>query len=285
MTDSDTPGGAGLPDQPIPSPASLPDSATAEQAADDATAAASQVEPTLESSPGYGLPTGMAGEPAAGIDSVGAPAETVPADLSGYQPGAPADSAPADPSGYQPGAPADSGTYSGAIPGAGDGPAGWAPSAGAAPTRKRRPIRAIVLIAVVVLIIGAGLVLTQGQKNASDLAVGDCFEVPTKTTDIDTVKSGPCNESHTGEIFFVGNYPDAATYPADADFEQFAQDQCNPVYTSYVGASLDSTPDLTVGFFYPQSEGWSNGDRVVKCYVTRVDGGPMTKSMKGSGGK
>ena len=294
MTEPTTPEGAGLPDAPIPAqvpPADVP--------APEPDALAAPPDPPLEGSPGYGLPIGMGGEPAA--PEAASDAATAPDPGTTLDPAAgsdPAGSPAGDLSGYEPAAPSsDPGAYQGAIPGGpGDASGGWTPgavpgtdlaaAATIAPPAKKggRAIRVVGIVVLLVLVIGAVVYFTKGQKSASDLTVGDCFEVPSATTDIDTVKSGPCNESHTGEIFFIANYPDASAYPSDSDFEQFAEDQCNPVYTTYVGASLDTTPDLTVGFFYPQSDGWASGDRVVKCYVTRQDGGPMTKSMKGSGG-
>ncbi|HEY7828927.1 MAG TPA: septum formation family protein [Candidatus Limnocylindrales bacterium] len=258
MTDSPTPGGAGLPEDPGGAPATPPEASPPEApAVPDST--------PLERAAGFGLPASMAGDPP--------PLE------------APAPAPAPDPT------PMPEATPGAATPEWGAPPAGWAPgggglAAGAAvtPAKRKLPVRLIIVVAVILVFIGVVLFLTKDQKSASDLTVGDCFEVPSASVDINTVKSGPCNQTHTGEIFFISNYPDAAAYPSDSDFEQFAETSCNPVYTTYVGASLDSTPDLTVGFFYPQSDGWSSGDRTVKCYVTRVDGGPITKSLKGSGG-
>jgi len=308
MTEPNTPGGAGLPDRPIPAPASPQDAqpmdprsadpswaAPAEPPAAEAGSALEATTP-LEGSPGYGLPIGMADDPATSPDPAASdPAAAGAGDQSGDLAAVP-DAASGDLGGYQPGAPAgDPGAYQGAIPGATDPSTGWTPgavagggiaAAGAAPPAKKgRLIRVLGIVVLIALVVGGVAYFAKGgQKSASDLTVGDCFEVPSSSTNIDSVKNGPCTEIHTGEIFFIANYPDAAAYPADADFEQFAENQCNPVYTTYVGASLESTPDLTVGFFYPQSDGWASGDRVVKCYVTRVDGGALTKSLKGSGG-
>ena len=274
MTDPLTPGGAGMPGEPtrppdVPAPAesvptepapteAAPTELTPSEPASDPmspwASPAAQPDPLvastpLEGSPGFGMPAGMdAGEP---------------------PPPPAASPEPAAPQGWAPGS------------------APTAAMAGAeavAPRKRGLPIRLFIVIGVIIVIIGAVVYFTKDQKSASDLTVGDCFDVPTANVDIDTVKSDPCTDSHTGEIFFVTTYPDAAAYPADSDFETFAENNCNPVYTTYVGTSLDQTPDLTIGFFYPQSDGWSNGDRTVKCYVTRVDGAPTTKSVKGTSG-
>ena len=298
MADSLTPGGAGLPEDPggmaaVPPEVAPPeagdmadaaatDGPTAEAAASGAAttgadvtgeaaaeAAATPVAdpwaspaaepavsaPALEGSAGFGMPAGMSTGAAAGGVAGGTPAPGTTDDWS------------APPAGWAPG-----------------GGAGMAAAAAVTPAKRKLPIRLIIAVAVVIAIIAVVVVVTRGQKNASDLTIGDCFVVPTKTVDIDTVKAGPCTEPHSGEIFFIATYPDAATYPAESDFEQFAEATCGPVYTTYVGASIDTTPDLTVGFFFPQSDGWASGDRTMKCYVTRVDGATVTKSVKGSAG-
>jgi hypothetical protein len=60
-------------------------------------------------------------------------------------------------------------------------------------------------------------------------------------------------------------------------------ENCAPAFETYVGTSIDSNPDLAVGYFYPDSDGWSSGDRTITCYITRTDEGPMTQSLKASG--
>jgi len=228
-------------------------------------------------------------------DAIGEPAAAAAPDAGSAWPPTPPPAVP----------PADGGAGFGMPAGQGFGapsgssfdtpPAGWStPGAPGAPTgkpltpRSGRPrvSKGLIIGLVVLVVVVGGLFLFRDRLtgDASDLAIGDCFDVPSANVDISSVQHHPCTESHTGEIFFITNYPDAATYPADNDFIQFAVDHCNPVFTTYVGATVDNSPDLTVGLFYPQSDGWSSGDRTVQCYATRVDGGPMTKSVKGSGG-
>lgn len=266
MTDPFTPGGAGLPDQPGAVPGS------------NAAGSSGSIPP--DSGPGFGLPAGMIPDPSGDLGFGGATGEAATSPTAGQEwPGG----------SQEPGSTAPGSTA--AVP-----PAGWAPGSGSGSglpgaldqkaVRKSRISRRLIAAVVVVVVIIAAAFLLRDRltSNPSDLNVGDCFDVPSANSDIDTVQHDPCNESHTGEMFFIGNYPDADAYPADTDFETWAEATCNPVYTTYIGAALDSTPDLTVGFFYPQADGWGNGDRTVECYVTRVDNGPITKSLKGSGG-
>ena len=48
----------------------------------------------------------------------------------------------------------------------------------------------------------------------------------------------------------------------------------------YTGRDPFNDTLLTVGYFYPIPEGWTNGDHEVACYLLRTDEGPMTSSMK-----
>lgn len=133
---------------------------------------------------------------------------------------------------------------------------------------------------VIAVIVVAGFVLrSYFTGNAGDLQVGDCFDVPTGTETVKDVQHHPCSDSHTGEVFFVGNF-DNATFPTDADFQQYVQDNCLPAYTSYTGNDVLTTEGADFGYFEPTQDGWSSGDREVTCYATRADGGPMTGSLK-----
>ncbi len=151
----------------------------------------------------------------------------------------------------------------------------------------RRRAAIIAGIVVIVIVVGAFLINNMAGSPVGDLQVGDCFDVPTLASEadtVDTVQHHPCNQSHTGEVIFVGDYTGGTdAYPAVSDFDTFVGATSRPAFQAYVGTNLDSDADLSVGYFYPLSDGWSNGDRGVTCYATRADGGPMTTSVKGSG--
>ncbi len=259
MTDPFTPGGAGLPDQPPNPPAAAqpePDAATPD-----------------EGGAGFGMPLGMTDMPtsAASGDTGGSPAGEPPAapgsTLGGW--------GQAPPAGWVPGS-----APGGALPG---GPA-LTPASGRRPGVSKR----LIGIVVVVVLIAAAFFVFRDRLSAApgDLRVGDCFDVPTAASEADvisTVQQHPCTETHTGEVFFVATYtgPDA-TYPAITDFDNFANTTCTPAFQAYVGIDLDSSPDLSAGYFYPPEDGWNSGDRTILCYIERTDSGPMTKSAKDS---
>jgi|GEM_PF-1672940 len=270
MTDPIVPGGAGLPEQqsspaePSQSPA---DAEAAAPTTPDAGSAWSSSEPPAppaapaDSGAGFGMPTGGGfGAPATG--GFGTPASPPP--------------------------PSDAwGAPSAAAPGA--APAGWTPGAPLQPAKRPgggrlRPI--IISVVILAIVVVAVVVNALGPKAVGDLKVGDCFDVPTLASEddtVDTVQHHPCTESHTGEVIFVGDYaPATDVYPEVSDFDTFVGNACKPAFQQYVGTDLDSSPDLSIGYFYPLSDGWSNGDRSVTCYAVRDDNGPMTTSVKGT---
>lgn len=140
-------------------------------------------------------------------------------------------------------------------------------------------------IAVRLLIIGAiglGAFIFRDRLsgNAGDLAVGDCFDVPTTVGEtIDDVQHRPCDENHTGEVMFVGDH-DAAAYPGDDGFDPFVQDRCIPAFNAYTGLVFENEPALGIGYFTPTAEGWDDGDKKIICYISRMDGAVMTESVK-----
>ena len=154
------------------------------------------------------------------------------------------------------------------------------PTTGSKPNSRRAG-----LIAVAILVVPLALILWAVKDNvaADDLKVGDCFNIPTATT-VKTIEHHPCTESHTAEVFHVATYTDSATtYPISLRFDSFANDACTPVFATYIGADIDSRTDLSVGYFFPTSDGWAGGDRAITCYVAKADEAPMTSSLKGSG--
>jgi len=147
-------------------------------------------------------------------------------------------------------------------------------------------IRRYAVLAVVIIAIAAVAFLFRDRLsgNASDLAVGDCFDVPSVQTEIKDVQHHPCNEAHTGEVFAVITDPDPAGAPVpttDAITTYFAQ-ACLPILSAYIGEDGTTQTVLDFGGFYPTDDGWNNGDRSITCYLYRVDEGPMTTSMKGA---
>ncbi|HEX7222637.1 MAG TPA: septum formation family protein [Candidatus Limnocylindrales bacterium] len=148
-----------------------------------------------------------------------------------------------------------------------------------ATARKSGGRGAVIIVGVIVAFLAIVLFIVRNNVAADDLAVGDCFNIPTATS-IQTVEKQPCTESHNAEVIFVGDH-DGTTYPISLTLDSYIEDNCVPAFETYVGRSIDSDPELSVGYFYPSRDGWDDGDRTITCYISQPDESPMTESLKG----
>jgi hypothetical protein len=146
----------------------------------------------------------------------------------------------------------------------------------AAKPGKARPI---IIIGVIVAFLAIVLFVVRNNVSADDLKVGDCFTIPNGST-VMTVEKHPCAESHNAEVIFVGEYTDGSTYPISLSLDRYIETACVPAFETYVGRSVDSEPELSVGYFHPTRDGWNGGDRTITCYIAQPDESPMTQSLK-----
>jgi hypothetical protein len=115
---------------------------------------------------------------------------------------------------------------------------------------------------------------------ASDLAVGDCFDDPGIATEVRDVQHHPCNEPHTSEVLYVGDMPSSDTYPTDTQFSAAVEAACVPAFNTYTGLDFATDTTFNLGYFTPTVDGWSGGDRELICYAVRLDGAPVSQSLK-----
>jgi hypothetical protein len=140
----------------------------------------------------------------------------------------------------------------------------------------------LIRVAIVGAIIVAFIVLRPLLPgNASTLAVGDCFDVPTGNETIEDVQHHPCTEPHGGEVIHSAKYEGPATaYPTDAEFEDYVADKCLPAFETYTGRTYEAATDLNLEWFVPTSESWADGNKKVVCYALNADGTQLSKSIK-----
>lgn len=127
----------------------------------------------------------------------------------------------------------------------------------------------------------AGQIAKPGDLGAVDLRVGDCYDLKEpQASEIEDVAAKPCTEAHEYELFFVGSLPEGA-YPADAVFERYVLDNCDPAFATYVGTAYqDSTLDIY--WLIPTPDSWDSGDRSVQCAVYDPKIPRLTTSLKGA---
>jgi len=159
-------------------------------------------------------------------------------------------------------------------------PEAAAPAPGSSSTATRGDrLRLFLILGGIAVFIVVVLWAVKDNQSAGDLAVGACFDVPGRDTDISTVVSHPCTEAHDAEVFHVAEYT-GDSYPISLSLDSFIDDSCVPVFATYVGEAFETSEDLTIGYFYPSRDGWNNGDRTVTCYAAREDETKMTESVK-----
>jgi len=162
----------------------------------------------------------------------------------------------------------------------------------ARPLWRRIPIGWLILAVIVVgggvagWYFGAGRsssgeITRAGDLTASELQVGDCFDLKDPAADeVGDVTARPCTDEHEYEMFFVGSLPEGA-YPADDAFATFVSGNCVEAFESFVGKGYADS-ELDIFWLKPLNEGWEAGDRSIQCAVYHPRIHRLTESLKGS---
>ena len=133
--------------------------------------------------------------------------------------------------------------------------------------------------------IAGGLFLLRDllPRNATDLAVGNCFDAPTTADEtVEDVDPSPCTDPHTAEVFYVADYTASTTYPDVTEFDDFSAANCPAAFQAYTGMDFygAEADDFDIGMLFPLQEGWDRGQRKVSCYIVRADRAQMSASLK-----
>lgn len=180
----------------------------------------------------------------------------------------------------------------GGVSGSGGSGGSWSAPAQPPVTRGRSmPWRLVIygVIAAVVVVGGTlfavrrgdtGEITDAGDMSVFELTVGDCFDVPDTSGDLQTVRGIPCEEAHTYEVFWTGEYP-SDVQPTEDEYVDWLQDGCLPAFEAYVGlAYADSI--YYIGSLSPTEDSWANGDRAYACYLSNASETTITGSAEGS---
>lgn len=166
------------------------------------------------------------------------------------------------------------------------------PPAPPLPWWRRIPITWIVGIGIALAISFGGLIFAatrdssgqitkSGDLTATELRVGDCFDLKDPESDeVTDVTARPCNEEHEYELFFTEPMADGP-YPSKDDFTQFVVDSCGPAFDTFVGRTYEDSV-LDIYWMYPLEDVWSSGDHDVQCAVFHPRVHRLTSSLKDS---
>jgi hypothetical protein len=149
-------------------------------------------------------------------------------------------------------------------------------------TKPPSKTRTYIIGAIVLALVAIGGYVILQNENADDLVAGQCFDEPGSSVDITTVVKHACTEAHDAEVFQVVEYDEGDTYPISTTVDSFVSERCIPAFETYVGKPYNAATEFNVGYFYPDTTGWSRGDRTFTCYIDRADGSQMTQSVKGA---
>ncbi|HZM73304.1 MAG TPA: septum formation family protein [Candidatus Polarisedimenticolia bacterium] len=126
-----------------------------------------------------------------------------------------------------------------------------------------------------------GDITKAGDMKISDLRVGDCFDIKDPAAEtIEDVKAVPCTQEHEYEMFLIRSMA-SGSYPSDAAFSTFVENECLPAFGTYVGLSYDES-ELDVFYVVPSADSWGDGDRAVQCSIYHPRIHRLTGSQKGS---
>lgn len=133
------------------------------------------------------------------------------------------------------------------------------------------------------LIVGVLSVLAACGQAALLLDEGQCFDTPTGVTDlVRDVAVIDCEDPHDNEVYAVFDYAGDETDPDDPSVRDRVQEACIQRFEEFVGFDYrQSTLDL--GFFWPDTEAWVAGDRVIQCFVYELDRSKVTGSLRDAG--
>jgi Septum formation len=126
-----------------------------------------------------------------------------------------------------------------------------------------------------------GEIVNEGDMMATDLRVGDCFDLKDPTAEeISDVTARPCTDPHEYELFWTGSMAEG-DYPTQAAFESFFETHCIGAFQPYVGTGyLDS--QLDISWLTPLEDTWGEGDRSIQCAVYDPENAQLTGSVKAS---
>lgn len=141
-----------------------------------------------------------------------------------------------------------------------------------------------IRIGIIAVIVVIGLIARDFVGgNAGDLKVGDCFDLPSSSsTTVKDVQHHPCDQDHSAEVFFVGDFPGSKSdpLPSEDQFTAFIIESCGPAYKAYTGTDVTAQAIYDVNAFFPLADGWTKGDQSVTCFLFRVDEGTYKGSAK-----
>jgi hypothetical protein len=128
-----------------------------------------------------------------------------------------------------------------------------------------------------------GEISAEGKLGVLRFQVGDCLnnlylDSEGKETEVATTTGVPCSDPHTFEVYHTVVLEDSTLQ----EIQSAAMPLCQEEFQKFVGLPLLETT-LDIATFYPLDASYAAGDREIVCVVSRLDGGLVEGSLRGSG--
>jgi hypothetical protein len=142
----------------------------------------------------------------------------------------------------------------------------------------RSSLRTLAGVVAVTLALGAC------SGNVFELAVGDCFDdgdlVLGELEEVGEVPLVECSVPHDNEVYAVVTV-DGEAFPGEQAIQAKADEVCLDAFDPFVGLDYQ-TSALDFGWLVPTADSWEIGDRVVACFVYRLDLAKVSGTLEGS---
>jgi hypothetical protein len=130
-----------------------------------------------------------------------------------------------------------------------------------------------------------GLLLAGCSGNVFDLAVGDCFDdgdiAVGGIEEVGDVPMVECTEPHDNEVYAVVTV-EGEQFPGEVAIQNQADETCFGAFEGFVGLDYE-TSVLDFGWLIPTADTWDAGDRVIACFIYRMDFEKVTGTLQGTG--
>jgi hypothetical protein len=116
-------------------------------------------------------------------------------------------------------------------------------------------------------------IVESGGLGAFAIEVGDCLNLPSEFSEVQSVEGVPCSQAHSAQayaVFDLVGFGDA--FPGSAGFEEQATSGCLERFESFVGVPYEQS-ELYFMTLEPTEEGWVQlDDREIVCLLIPESG-------------
>lgn len=126
---------------------------------------------------------------------------------------------------------------------------------------------------------GSGAIVGEGNVNAFQIRVGDCFDDSNSLDEVTDLPGVPCSQPHDNEAYAILDLT-IASYPGGDGMFELANTACLERFEAFVGRDYDSS-SLDIFALYPSQQSWKQDDREVVCAVYDMNAEKLEGSAKG----